>query len=276
MLEIERWAGAEASVNSWLIHDGESTLVVDVLRNSAEATALADHLERSGRRVSAVLVTHGHPDHFIGLGVIAARFPDARLLVATDDVRASIIGFASWMTSVGWLEAEPHMKPRSDDHREGFDYARLVTVSGSSIQLDGGETVELHVDHPANECDVMTTLSVPAANAYFPADLLYVGVHSWQGPDVDRHKIEAWIATVERLAAELPDDVRVFPGHGPETGVGAFHEMAEYLRHFLSATELPTSRAAATAAVTARYPDHEQAEFLLAMSVDHHVPETGD
>jgi glyoxylase-like metal-dependent hydrolase (beta-lactamase superfamily II) len=273
MLEIERWAGAEASVNSWLIHGDESTLVVDVLRNSDEATALADHLEASQRRVSSVLVTHGHPDHFIGLGVMAARFPHAELLVAGDDVRASIIGFAGWMASVGWLEAEPHMKPRSADHPEGFDYTRLVTVSGSSIELDGGDHVELHVDHPATECDVMTTLSVPSANAYFPADLLYVGVHSWQGPDVDRRKIEAWIDTVERLAEELPADTRVLPGHGPETGVHAFHEMAEYLRHFLIATEPPTTRAAATEAITARYPDHRQADFLLAMSVDHHVPD---
>jgi glyoxylase-like metal-dependent hydrolase (beta-lactamase superfamily II) len=272
MVEIERWAGVEASVNSWLIHGERSTLVVDVLRNSDEATALADHLERAGRIVTSVLITHGHPDHFIGLGVIATRFPEAALMVATDQIRSSIVGFAEWMTSVGWLDAEAHMQPRTADRPHGFDYARLVTVPGTAIDLDG-DVVELHSDHPHTECDVMTTLSVASANAYLAADLLYVGVHSWQGPDVTRPKIEAWIGCVERLARTLPADTVVYPGHGPATDTKALIAMAEYLRHFLDVTRPPTTRAAATAAMCDRYSDHEQADFLLAMSVDHHVPD---
>jgi glyoxylase-like metal-dependent hydrolase (beta-lactamase superfamily II) len=271
MIEIERWAGSEASVNSWLLHGERSTLIVDVLRNSHEAAALADHLERAGRNVTSVLITHGHPDHFIGLGVIATRFPEAALLVATDQIRSSIVGFAEWMTSVGWLDAEAHMQPRTADRPDGFDYDCLVTVSGTTIDLDG-DVIELHSDHPPTECDVMTTLTVASANAYLAADLLYVGVHSWQGPDVDRPKIEAWIASVEHLARSLPAATVIYHGHGPVTDTTALIEMAEYLRHFLAVTRPPTTRAAATAAMCERYRDHEQADFLLAMSVEHHVP----
>ena len=273
-IEIERWAGREASVNSWLIHDETSTVVVDVLRNSSEAEELADHLDAGGRRVAAVLVTHGHPDHFIGLGVMNRRFPEAPLLVATEAVRESIVGFATWMTAVGWLDAEAHMQPLGSSTPNGFDYgSKLGVVEGGAVALDGGDVITLCTDHPATECDVMTTLSVPAANAFFPADLLYVGVHSWQGPDVTRTKVEAWIATLEQLRVELPADTIVCPGHGPATDRTAFGSMAAYLRDFLDSTSPPTTRQAAVAAMTEKYPSHEQADFLLAMSVDFHVPE---
>ncbi len=49
MIKIERYKGAEADVNSYLLSDVDNVIVVDVLRNSAEAARLADHVEASGK-----------------------------------------------------------------------------------------------------------------------------------------------------------------------------------------------------------------------------------
>src|SRR5579863_10127702 len=101
MIAIERYQGEEASVNSYLISDSRNVIVVDLLRNSAEAEKLADHVESTGKRLDSIYVSHGHPDHYIGLGVFHSRFPDVPIKVASAKVREDIIAFSNWMDSVG-------------------------------------------------------------------------------------------------------------------------------------------------------------------------------
>jgi hypothetical protein len=55
MLNIERYAGNQASVNSYLISNQNSVIVVNLLRNSSEAEKLADHVEANGKRLEAFL-----------------------------------------------------------------------------------------------------------------------------------------------------------------------------------------------------------------------------
>jgi glyoxylase-like metal-dependent hydrolase (beta-lactamase superfamily II) len=49
-------------------------ILVDLLRNSVAAERLANHVEASGKTLTTILLTHGHPDHYIGLGVSIASF----------------------------------------------------------------------------------------------------------------------------------------------------------------------------------------------------------
>ena len=128
MINIERYAGEQASVNSYLLFDADHVIVVDLLRNSLEAEGLATHVEASGKKLEAILITHGHPDHYIGLGVFHRRFPGVPVRVASAEIRDDIIGFSRWMGSVGWLEAEPAMKVKSEKDPEGFDYAGVIQV----------------------------------------------------------------------------------------------------------------------------------------------------
>src|SRR5580698_2880956 len=120
MIEIQRYEGQEANVNSYLLSDAENVIVVDLLRNSHEAVALADHVEATGKKLAGIFISHGHPDHYIGLGVFHRRFPEAPVSVASTEIRDDIIGFSQWMDSVGWLDAEPGMKVRSARNPDGF------------------------------------------------------------------------------------------------------------------------------------------------------------
>ena len=48
MIEVSCHKGSEANVNSFILSDDENIIVVDMLRNSAEAERLADNIEKGG------------------------------------------------------------------------------------------------------------------------------------------------------------------------------------------------------------------------------------
>jgi glyoxylase-like metal-dependent hydrolase (beta-lactamase superfamily II) len=104
MIDIQRYAGTQANVNSYLLSDTDSVIVVDLLRNSPEAERLADHVQASGKKLETIFITHGHPDHYLGLGVVHRRFPHVPVKVASREIRDDIIGFSKRMESVGWLD----------------------------------------------------------------------------------------------------------------------------------------------------------------------------
>src|SRR4051794_32230637 len=111
-IQLTVFNGIEASVNAYLFSDRKSIILVDCLRNSEEAKSLADVIKSHSKPLTYILITHGHPDHYLGLNVMKQEFPDARIVVTKKEIKDDIINFSAWMETVGWLEKEPAMKPK--------------------------------------------------------------------------------------------------------------------------------------------------------------------
>ena len=72
-------------ISSTLIYGKRDAVLVDAFITVEQADALVDWVEASGKNLTTIYVTHGHGDHFFGIGALLDRFPDARA-VATPDV----------------------------------------------------------------------------------------------------------------------------------------------------------------------------------------------
>jgi glyoxylase-like metal-dependent hydrolase (beta-lactamase superfamily II) len=271
-ISIVRFAGREANVNAYIIHNTTHAIVVDSLRNREEAAELAQAIRHSGRRLQAVFVTHGHPDHYIGSRTLKEAFPGARILVASEAIKADTLGFSKWMDSVGWLDKQPQMKPRSDAAPEGFDYGAEIEVLGDDrLVLDGGGVLEVRADYPATESGHMSTLFVPEEKALLTSDLVYHGVHAWAGQGVLREHIANWVTVLGDLKAKYSSrDLCVYPGHGAPSDPTLFDRMRIYLDDFMSAVSAEPTNAAALARMKRLYPGFAQEDFLLAQSVAFH------
>ena len=277
MINIERYEGTEANVNSYILSDDENAIVVDALRNSAEAESLADHIEKNGKKLNCIFITHGHADHYMGLGVLHRRFPNVAIKVATSAIKDDLIGFSQWMESVGWLEDEPQMKVKTTENPSGFDYANLVSVIDEpflKLPLEANR-IHVHADYPGNECGHMTTLTIPEQKAFLASDLLYDKVHAWCGPGTDRQEIGQWIDILnEILEMKDIDKWTFYAGHGQSGDQTLVTNMKGYLQQFLKITESEKTQQGAMDRLTAAFPGFAQEDFLLVHSVNYHVKES--
>lgn len=225
-------------------------------------------------------MSHGHPDHYIGARTLKERFPQARIPVAREEIKADTISFSSWMASVGWLDKQPQMKPRGSStpngFDDGFDYAGEIEVLQSDrLVLEGGGELEIRSDYPPTECVHMSTVFVPELKTLLTSDLCYHGVHAWAGQGVLREHITSWIQVLGDLKARYAGQaIRVLPGHGPPADATLFDRMRVYLDDFVSAVSSEESNAAAMERMRGLYAGFEQEGFLLAQSVAFHGPDS--
>src|ERR1700722_10634370 len=74
-------------ISSTLIAGTRDAVLVDAFLTIPQATALADWVAASGKRLTTIYLTHGHGDHFFGIGTLLDRFPHAQAVATPGVVR---------------------------------------------------------------------------------------------------------------------------------------------------------------------------------------------
>lgn len=264
---IDAYAAQDSNVNSYVLSDGAGAIVIDATKTPEDGAAVVERIKARTRGPVTVLVTHGHPDHFLGLGTIRAAFPEARFVVANAAIKTDLLGMVDFMVSQHWLDGLPSMQPRTAAHPDGFDYAGEIEVlDAPTLALPGGATLELTTDYPATEAAHMTTAYSRDLDAVFTSDLAYQDVHLWLGVGVTRASAKAWQDTLDTLATTVHAKT-VYPGHGAPTDPSVFAADKAYIADLLAVTATAPSDADAIAQMVAKYPDHANRDFLLMMSV---------
>jgi quinol monooxygenase YgiN len=74
-------------VNAYIVEGNDGLVVVDATLTESSAAALRKRIEVLAKPLRAVLLTHSHPDHYAGIGVLAAGWDlPIVALAALDDV----------------------------------------------------------------------------------------------------------------------------------------------------------------------------------------------
>ena len=271
-IDLQVYHGVEASVNAYIFSDDKSVVLVDSLRNSEEAELLAAEIKAHDKPLTHLLITHGHPDHYIGMNVIKQQFPDVRIVVNAPEIKEDIIAFSTWMESVGWLEKEPALKPKTDTNPNGFDYeGQIGVVKNREIKLAEGAVLELFSDFAAAECEHLTTIYSKELNAFFSNDFVYNGVHPWLA--IDKQNIQNWKDQLLEFTHVLEKDLSVYPGHGQPSDLSVFEKQLKYITDFEETVATAKTRQEAMQRMQELYPDYTQADFLLVYSVNAFVAE---
>lgn len=239
------------SVNTFWIDAGDSLVVVDVQRDLDHAREALAAVRAVGKPVAAVLITHGHPDHYTGLGLFKEAFPEAVAYASpvTDyTIREDPYGFNAYVQ-----ELTPEAAP------DAFVPADRVFGDGATLRVGGVEVVTREMG-PA-EANSATVFYLPATGDLFAGDLVLNRMH---GFFLDERS-DAQLAVLDRVRVLFPNVRTLHPGHGP---AGPAADLLDRQRDYIvTARALAASEIAAhgvtdegetrvAAALRARYPDH--------------------
>ena len=71
-------SGTFSPTSSTLITGETDAVLVDAQHIRSDVRALSDMIAKTGKRLTTIYVTHGHADHWYGIGQLVRRFPSAR------------------------------------------------------------------------------------------------------------------------------------------------------------------------------------------------------
>jgi glyoxylase-like metal-dependent hydrolase (beta-lactamase superfamily II) len=205
-----------------LIYGEREALLVDTFLSDAQTAELADWISASGKRLSTIYITHGHPDHFFGLKLLCDRFPSARAL-ALPQVVESMRRTLAPDSIENWRRRFPGQIPDRLKTAEPFD--------GGTFSLEGDTIVAVDIGH--TDTDHTTCLHVPSIGLVIAGDAIYNGTHPYL-VESGENGLKDWLAAIDKIEGLNPRAVVV--GHGPldpDNSPRHIQETRRYIRDFI-------------------------------------------
>jgi glyoxylase-like metal-dependent hydrolase (beta-lactamase superfamily II) len=216
--------------NIYLIEDGDGLAVVDAGIDDARSRAAWDALldgPLRGRRLTRIIATHFHPDHVGLAGWLCERFglklamSEAEYLIALN-IRLDPQGlrsepYRSFYRSHGLTEESTELLLGN-----GLQYLRMVSaLPRTFLRLIAEERLriggrEFEVMTGAGHSPEQVMLYSRADNFVLIADQVLAKISpnvSVEAMDPEGDPLGAYLRSLERLKATLPEDVLVLPGH---------------------------------------------------------------
>ena len=154
---------------------------------------MADWVASKGKNLTTIYITHGHGDHWFGVGTLLERFPNARVVATPDTVKVMRQNASPEMLDGAWKPGFPGQIPD-----------KLVIaeeLEGNVIDLEGHELVAVELGH--TDTDHTTCLHVPSIGLVVAGDAAYNDVHLYLA-ESNVQKRQEWIAALDKIQSLNP------------------------------------------------------------------------
>ena len=239
-------------ISATLISGERDAVLVDALLTVGQANALAEWVAAHGKNLTAVYITHGHGDHWFGLGAVLDRFPNARAFAVPAVIEQMRAGSAPELLEAFW-------KPRFDG-KLPRDLVFAEPLEDHTIELEGHNLVAVELGH--TDTNQTTCLHVPGVGLVVAGDAAYNDVHLYLA-ESDPQERREWIAALDTIEALHPQTV--IAGHqraGRHDGPEIIEETRQYVRDFDHIAETTSTARELYDQVLALYPNRINPDAL--------------
>lgn len=200
MLEIVNFTLGPVMTNAYLVADPGSGEAV-VIDPADDGEVIVAEAEQHGWRIGSIWLTHAHFDHLAGAGGVADRVnPPPPVALHPDD-------YSLWRMQGGaplfGMKIDPGPEP-------------TVDLYHGQILMLGENTIE--VRHAPGHTRGHVIFICIAEKVAFCGDVIFQG--SIGRTDLPGGDYQILMDSIQKQILSLPDDTRLFSGHGPVTTVG--------------------------------------------------------
>ena len=197
-MKIEKFVTGIISTNCYLVSNEETRQAV-IVDPAAVPRALKETVEREGLQIEAVLLTHGHFDHMMGLDALMKLW---QVPVYVEEEDQEIL-------------TDPRLN-LSATYTAGYTFSGAQSVrDGQILSFAGYEFQVIHTPgHTRGGC----CYYVASEHVLFSGDTLFQ--NSVGRTDFVNSSTSDLIRSIREKLLPLPDDTVVYPGHMGETTIG--------------------------------------------------------
>lgn len=178
---------------STLIYGARDAVLVDSFMTVKQANALADWVAARGKNLTTIYITHGHGDHWFGVGTLLERFPHAKAVAMPNVVKVMHQNASPQALDGAWKASFPGQIP---------DKLMIAEeLKGNVIDLEAHELVAVELGH--TDTDYTTCLHVPSIGLVVAGDAAYNDVHLYLAESNTQTRRE-WIAALDKIEALNP------------------------------------------------------------------------
>lgn len=197
-MKVEKFVTGIISTNCYLAINEETKQAV-VIDPAACPSYLMRHIKSEGLKVEAILLTHGHFDHIMGIDGFLSEF-DVPVYVHEDDADAM----------------EDPVLNQSSTYTSGYTFGKARYLRDrQTLELAGYTFQVIHTPgHTKGGC----CYYVASEDVLFSGDTLFQ--NSVGRTDFVNSSTSDLVHSVREKLFLLPDDTIVYPGHMGETKIG--------------------------------------------------------
>jgi glyoxylase-like metal-dependent hydrolase (beta-lactamase superfamily II) len=258
-VRVHRYSASAMPVNAYLVEAQHAVVVVDTTLTVSDGRALRAEVERIGKPLEAVMVTHAHPDHYGG----------AVEIIGGDEIPFIAAAGVSQVIRRDDEVKERIIRPMFGDEwpRERMFPTQTVT-DGETVTLDGVSFTVLDLGPGESPHDSVWLVGDDRKVA-FAGDSAYEHMHCYLADGY----WNSWLENIARLRSELASDAEVHFGHGDPGRVTPFDWQEGYIKTFIDAINSAdwSDRDAAKATVVrtmTTYLRSSELQFLMELSIE--------
>ena len=178
---------------STLIYGNKDAVLVDAYLTTKQTSALADWVASKSKNLTTIYITHGHGDHWFGVGALLERFPNAQVVATHNTIQVMRQNASPQALDGAWKPGFPGQIPD-----------KLVIaeeLKGNVIDLEGHELIAVELGH--TDTDYTTCLHVPSIGLVVAGDAAYNDVHLYLAESTPQKRQE-WIAALDKIESLKP------------------------------------------------------------------------